>query len=76
MSMIGGPKRRDPHRNPLNSSCHRHLKRICGTCQHFVAESADAPLYGFGVCSLKSWRLDTGDRRALTCGDWGRRVKV
>lgn len=75
MGVIGGPRRREPHRNPLNSTCHRHLKRICGTCRHFAADTPDAPLYGPGVCGLKAWRLDAGDRRAVSCEHWARRVK-
>lgn len=75
MTVISGPKRRDTFRNPMNDSCHRHLKRICGTCQHFASDTPDAPLYGSGVCGLKAWRLDAGDRRARQCEAWGRRVK-
>lgn len=54
---------------PNSPRCALHLRRVCGTCEHFGAERIRV----FADCTLLGGRRG-GGRNAVGCKDWARKT--
>lgn len=55
--------------NPINPRCPIHLRRVCGTCQHFGADAIRTR----ATCA-KTAEVRAGGADAAHCQDWTRKV--